>query len=169
MCSSPLFPAATTSINVDKSTSKRLSKKMTAMKATNKELKGMMKTVRIEDIDSMQDEMMDLMDVSNEIQETLGRSYIVPDDIDEEELMGDNSVCCSHSVCWKMKSLMLWKPIWTLNRIQSHYLQPDKETDHDSELNLPLHQVAMQQFRRTGSRRMNWDCLPCRTHQFVPE
>ena len=28
------------------------------------------------------------MDVSNEIQETLGRSYNVPDDIDEEELMG---------------------------------------------------------------------------------
>lgn len=36
----------------------------------------------------MQDEMMDLMDVSNEIQESLGRSYSVPDDIDEEELMG---------------------------------------------------------------------------------
>lgn len=28
------------------------------------------------------------MDVSTEIQETLGRSYNVPDDIDEEELMG---------------------------------------------------------------------------------
>jgi hypothetical protein len=61
---------------------------MTAMKAANKELKGMMKTVKLEDIDSLQDEMMDLMDVSNEIQETLGRSYNVPDDIDEEELMG---------------------------------------------------------------------------------
>lgn len=32
--------------------------------------------------------MMDLMDVSNEIQETLGTSYNVPEDIDEEELMG---------------------------------------------------------------------------------
>ncbi|PWZ18091.1 Charged multivesicular body protein 5 [Zea mays] len=62
---------------------------MTAMKAANKELKGMMKTVKLEDIDSMQDEMMDLMDVSTEIQETLGRSYNVPDDIDEEELMGE--------------------------------------------------------------------------------
>jgi hypothetical protein len=39
-------------------------------------------------LQSLQDEMMDLMDVSNEIQETLGRSYNVPDDIDEEELMG---------------------------------------------------------------------------------
>jgi charged multivesicular body protein 5 len=40
----------------------------------------------------MQDEMMDLMDVSNEIQETLGRSYNVPDDIDEEELMGGKAL-----------------------------------------------------------------------------
>lgn len=32
--------------------------------------------------------MMDLMDVSNEIQESLGRSYSVPDDIDEDDLMG---------------------------------------------------------------------------------
>ena len=37
---------------------------------------------------NLQDEMMDLMDVSSEIQETLGRSYSVPDDIDEEDLMG---------------------------------------------------------------------------------
>jgi charged multivesicular body protein 5 len=37
---------------------------------------------------NMQDEMTDLMDVSNEIQETLGRSYNIPDDVDEEELMG---------------------------------------------------------------------------------
>ena len=36
--------------------------------------------------------MMDLMDVSNEIQETLGRSYNVPDDIDEEELMGGKAL-----------------------------------------------------------------------------
>ena len=32
--------------------------------------------------------MMDLMDVSNEMQETLGRSYNILDDIDKEELMG---------------------------------------------------------------------------------
>ncbi|KAM0849159.1 hypothetical protein ACQ4PT_053909 [Festuca glaucescens] len=62
---------------------------MNAMKAANKELKGMMKTVKIEDIDNMQDEMTDLMDVSNEVQESLGRSYNIPDDVDEEELMGE--------------------------------------------------------------------------------
>ncbi|CAN1258482.1 Vacuolar protein sorting-associated protein 60.2 [Linum perenne] len=64
---------------------------MSALKSANKELKGMMKTVKIQDIDNLQDEMMDLMDVSNEIQETLGRSYNVPDDIDEDELMGGKS------------------------------------------------------------------------------
>ncbi|XBJ13441.1 hypothetical protein VPH35_005611 [Triticum aestivum] len=96
---------------------------MTAMKAANKELKGMMKTVRIEDIDSMQDEMMDLMDVSNEIQETLGRSYNVPDDIDEEELMGELDA---------LEADMDFES----NSVPS-YLQPDKETDLDSELNLP--------------------------------
>uniref|UniRef100_A0A8R7JV86 Uncharacterized protein n=1 Tax=Triticum urartu TaxID=4572 RepID=A0A8R7JV86_TRIUA len=60
---------------------------MTTMKAANNELKGMMKMVMIEGIDSMQDETMDVMDVSSEIQETLGRSYNVPDDIHEEDLI----------------------------------------------------------------------------------
>ncbi|XP_074310783.1 vacuolar protein sorting-associated protein 60.2-like [Silene latifolia] len=62
---------------------------MTAMKAANKDLKGMMKTVKLQEIDNLQDDMMDLMDMSNEIQETLGRSYSVPDDIDEDDLMGE--------------------------------------------------------------------------------
>lgn len=60
---------------------------MSALKAANKDLKGMMKTVKIQEIDNLQDDMMDLMDMSNEIQETLGRSYNVPDDIDEDDLM----------------------------------------------------------------------------------
>lgn len=62
---------------------------MSAMKAANKDLKGMMKTVKIQEIDNLQDDMMDLMDMSNEIQESLGRSYSVPDDIDEDDLMGE--------------------------------------------------------------------------------
>ncbi|GFP88842.1 charged multivesicular body protein 5 [Phtheirospermum japonicum] len=62
---------------------------MSALKCANKELKGMLKTVKIQDVDNLQDEMMDLMDVSNDIQESLGRSYNVPDDIDEDELLGE--------------------------------------------------------------------------------
>lgn len=50
---------------------------------------------------SMQDEMMDMMDISSEIQESLGRSYSVPDDIDEEELMGG-----------KLELLSLFPPLY---------------------------------------------------------
>ncbi|RWW62684.1 hypothetical protein BHE74_00030172 [Ensete ventricosum] len=65
---------------------------MSALKSANKDLKGMMKTVNISGIDNLQDEMMDMMDMSIEIQESLGRSYNVPDDIDEDELLGGKIV-----------------------------------------------------------------------------
>ncbi|KAK2971295.1 hypothetical protein RJ640_001321 [Escallonia rubra] len=98
---------------------------MTALKSANKELKGMMKTVKIQDIDNLQDEMMDMMDVSNEIQESLGRSYSVPDDIDEEDLMGE------------LDALEADMGMETESDGVPSYLQPDKEPDLDSELNLP--------------------------------
>ncbi|KAF2321260.1 hypothetical protein GH714_037872 [Hevea brasiliensis] len=98
---------------------------MTALKSANKELKGMMKTVKIQDIDTLQDEMMDLMDVSNEIQETLGRSYNVPDDIDEDELMGE------------LDALEADMGMETESDGVPSYLQPDKEPDLESEINLP--------------------------------
>uniref|UniRef100_A0A5B7BC39 Putative charged multivesicular body protein 5 n=1 Tax=Davidia involucrata TaxID=16924 RepID=A0A5B7BC39_DAVIN len=98
---------------------------MSALKSANKDLKGMMKTVKIQDIDNMQDEMMDLMDVSNEIQESLGRSYSVPDDIDEEDLMGE------------LDALEADMGMETESDGVPAYLQPDKESDLESELNLP--------------------------------
>jgi charged multivesicular body protein 5 len=98
---------------------------MSALKSANKELKGMMKTVKLNDIDNLQDEMMDLMDVSNEIQETLGRSYSVPDDIDEEDLMGE------------LDALEADMGFETESDGMPSYLQPDKEPDFDAELNLP--------------------------------
>ncbi|CAM8912979.1 hypothetical protein QQ045_031376 [Rhodiola kirilowii] len=96
---------------------------MSALKSANKDLKGMMKTVKIQDIDNMQDEMMDLMDVSHEIQESLGRSYNVPDDIDEDDLMGELDA--------------LEADMGTEDEGVPSYLQDDKESDLDSELNLP--------------------------------
>ncbi|XP_075496626.1 vacuolar protein sorting-associated protein 60.1-like [Primulina tabacum] len=96
---------------------------MSALKSANKELKGMMKNVKIQDIDNLQDEMMDLMDVSNEIQESLGRSYSVPDDIDEDELMGE------------LDALEADMGFETEGDGVPAYLQPDN--DLDAELNLP--------------------------------
>ncbi|KAG6549805.1 hypothetical protein Mapa_008786 [Marchantia paleacea] len=98
---------------------------MSAMKAANKELKGTMKTLKIDDIDKMQDEMMDLVDYSNEIQESLGRSYSVPDDIDEDELMGELAALEEDMGSEEVSDGV------------PAYLQPDKEFEHEPELNLP--------------------------------
>ncbi|XP_071734667.1 vacuolar protein sorting-associated protein 60.2-like [Rutidosis leptorrhynchoides] len=98
---------------------------MSALKSANKELKGMMKTVKIQDIDNLQDEMMDMMDISNEIQESLGRSYSVPDDIDEDDLMGE------------LDALEADMGQETEGEGVPSYLQPDNESDLNEELNLP--------------------------------
>ena len=37
----------------------------------------------------MNDELADMMDTHNDIQEAMGRSYAMPDEIDEEELLGE--------------------------------------------------------------------------------
>ncbi|KAL1297224.1 hypothetical protein AAFC00_004788 [Neodothiora populina] len=57
-----------------------------AMKTTTKELKKQYGKVNIDQIDKLQDEMADLMDIGNEIQESISRSYDIPDDVDEAEL-----------------------------------------------------------------------------------
>ncbi|KAF9165676.1 hypothetical protein DFQ27_004884 [Actinomortierella ambigua] len=57
-----------------------------AMRLANQTMKQQYKKVDIDKIEQMQDEMQDIMDQANEIQETLGRSYNVPDEIDEDEL-----------------------------------------------------------------------------------
>ncbi|KAG2236480.1 hypothetical protein INT48_003271 [Thamnidium elegans] len=57
-----------------------------AMQTANKEMKKQYKNVNLDKIDLLQDEMEDLMEQANEVQETLGRSYNLPDDIDEDDL-----------------------------------------------------------------------------------
>ncbi|KAH7368064.1 charged multivesicular body protein [Plectosphaerella cucumerina] len=57
-----------------------------ALKTTNRELKKQYGKVDIDQIERLQDEMADLMDVGNDIQESLARSYDVPEDVDEAEL-----------------------------------------------------------------------------------
>jgi charged multivesicular body protein 5 len=56
------------------------------MKTTQKELKKQYGKVDIDKIERMQDEMADLMDIGNDIQESISRSYEVPEDVDEAEL-----------------------------------------------------------------------------------
>ncbi|RUS26792.1 Snf7-domain-containing protein [Jimgerdemannia flammicorona] len=57
-----------------------------AMKVANKEMKRAYKGVNIDKIDQLQDEIEDLMEQANDVQEALGRSYNLPDEIDEDDL-----------------------------------------------------------------------------------
>ncbi|XP_064615883.1 charged multivesicular body protein 5-like [Liolophura sinensis] len=56
-----------------------------AMKVGVKEFKKAYKHVNIDQIENIQDDMEDLMDQANEVQETLGRSYGMPE-MDDDEL-----------------------------------------------------------------------------------
>eukprot|EP01114_Cavostelium_apophysatum_P023874 TRINITY_DN913_c0_g1_i1.p1 TRINITY_DN913_c0_g1~~TRINITY_DN913_c0_g1_i1.p1 ORF type:complete len:209 (+),score=65.95 TRINITY_DN913_c0_g1_i1:141-767(+) len=56
-----------------------------AMKDANVTLKKQLKTIKIDDIENMQDDLTDLLEENNEIQDALGRSYGVGE-IDESEL-----------------------------------------------------------------------------------
>lgn len=57
-----------------------------AMKVANKVLKTQYKSINISKVEDIQDEMEDLLEQANEIQEVMGRSYGVPDDLDEDDL-----------------------------------------------------------------------------------
>jgi len=57
-----------------------------AMKTTTKELRKQYGKVDIDKIEKLQDEMADLMDIGNDIQDAISRSYDVPEDVDEAEL-----------------------------------------------------------------------------------
>ncbi|KJA29903.1 hypothetical protein HYPSUDRAFT_31935 [Hypholoma sublateritium FD-334 SS-4] len=57
-----------------------------AMQVANKEMRRQYGKIDIDKIESMHYDMEDLLEQANEIQETLGRSYAVPDEIDEADL-----------------------------------------------------------------------------------
>lgn len=57
-----------------------------AMKTTTKELRKQYGKIDLDKIERMQDEMADLMEMGNDIQESISRSYDLPEDVDEAEL-----------------------------------------------------------------------------------
>jgi len=56
------------------------------MKAGVKQMKKEYKKINIDKVEDLQDELEDMMYEANEIQEVMGRSYGIGDDIDEAEL-----------------------------------------------------------------------------------
>ncbi|KAG6903435.1 hypothetical protein C0995_005458 [Termitomyces sp. Mi166 len=61
-----------------------------AMQTANKEMRKQYGKIDIDKIENMQFEMEELIEQANEIQETLGRSYAVPDELDEADLEAGN-------------------------------------------------------------------------------
>eukprot|EP01102_Stenamoeba_stenopodia_P015230 TRINITY_DN5175_c0_g1_i1.p1 TRINITY_DN5175_c0_g1~~TRINITY_DN5175_c0_g1_i1.p1 ORF type:complete len:240 (+),score=81.94 TRINITY_DN5175_c0_g1_i1:62-721(+) len=57
-----------------------------AMKEANSTMKNQFKEIKIDDIENIYDEMEDLLEQSNEISDTLARSFSLPFDVDESEL-----------------------------------------------------------------------------------
>jgi len=57
-----------------------------AMKVANKEIRKQYGKIDVDQIENMHYDMEELLEQANEIQETLGRSYAVPDEIDEADL-----------------------------------------------------------------------------------
>ncbi|KAF5388082.1 hypothetical protein D9615_000588 [Tricholomella constricta] len=57
-----------------------------AMQIANKEMRKQYGKIDIDKIENMHYDMEELLEQANEIQETLGRSYAVPDEIDEADL-----------------------------------------------------------------------------------
>ncbi|GLB34021.1 putative SNF7 family protein [Lyophyllum shimeji] len=57
-----------------------------AMQTANKEMRKQYGKIDIDKIENMHYDMEDLLEQANEIQETLARSYEVPDEIDEADL-----------------------------------------------------------------------------------
>lgn len=60
-----------------------------AMQTANKEMKKTYGKIDLDKIERIQDDMEDLMESANEVQETMGRSYGVPDEIDESDLQAE--------------------------------------------------------------------------------
>ncbi|KAI0775943.1 vacuolar protein sorting-associated protein 60 [Trametes elegans] len=60
-----------------------------AMKQANKELRKQYGKIDVDKIENIHYDMEDLLEQANEIQETLGRSYAVPDEIDEADLQAE--------------------------------------------------------------------------------
>jgi charged multivesicular body protein 5 len=60
-----------------------------AMQTANKEMKKTYGKIDLDKIERIQNDMEDLMESANEVQETMGRSYGVPDEIDESDLQAE--------------------------------------------------------------------------------
>mmetsp|Transcript_22628 Transcript_22628/g.31918 ORF Transcript_22628/g.31918 Transcript_22628/m.31918 type:complete len:223 (-) Transcript_22628:126-794(-) len=60
-----------------------------AMKDAAKELKVAYKDIDIDDMEDLHEDMSEMLEQADEINEAMGRAYGVPDEVDEDELLGE--------------------------------------------------------------------------------
>ena len=60
-----------------------------AMRGATKQLKADFKGFKVEDVENMQDELVDLYEDVQEIQEVMGRAYGVQEEVDEDDLTAE--------------------------------------------------------------------------------
>jgi charged multivesicular body protein 5 len=84
-----------------------------AMKTANKEMKKQYGKLDVDKIESLHYEMEDLMEAANEVQESMSRTYGVPEELDEADLQAGRcrslSVIVPRAELLALQNLMLWK------------------------------------------------------------
>ncbi|PQE11317.1 snf7 family protein [Rutstroemia sp. NJR-2017a BVV2] len=95
-----------------------------AMKTTNKALKKQYGKIDLDKIERMQDEMADLMEVGNEINESISRSYDVPEEVDEAELDAELEALGEEAEFEGMGGLGVGEPSFMVDEVPSFIDEP---------------------------------------------
>lgn len=88
-----------------------------AMQQANKDLRKTYGNLNVDNIERIQDEMEELMEQSNALQETLSRSYAMPDDIDETELEAELEALYVYLCANREARMSPWSRRWRCPRI----------------------------------------------------
>ncbi|KAH0839853.1 Snf7 family [Lanmaoa asiatica] len=110
-----------------------------AMKLANKEMKKQYGKIDIDKIENMHYDMEELLEQANEIQESLGRSYAVPDELDEADLEAGRFL----SSC-QLDALQFEEEEEGTSYLADLNKVPDFVDDSPVELNEPSHKEAVK-------------------------
>ncbi|KAG6378647.1 Snf7-domain-containing protein [Boletus reticuloceps] len=102
------------------------------MKLANKEMKRQYGGIDIDKIENMHYDMEELLEQANEIQESLGRSYAVPDELDEADLEAE------------LDALQFEEEEEGTSYLTDINKEPDFLDEPPAELNEPSHKEAVK-------------------------
>ncbi|KAF8551469.1 hypothetical protein OG21DRAFT_1467243 [Imleria badia] len=119
-----------------------------AMKVANKEIKKQYGKIDIDKIENMHYDMEELLEQANEIQESLGRSYAVPDELDEADLeagkFSARCVSCISIDLLELDALQFEEEEEGTSYLSDLNKVPDFVDEAPFELNEPSHKEAVK-------------------------